>query len=366
MAFIQAAASLGVRSGEVLSADNEAPQRYLIIETLRNAAPLIGLSASVLATLDAMLSCLPPKRSHHTVFASNATLTFRRNGISDRTLRRHAAILQEAGLLIRHDSPNGKRFSRHNSREGKTLRFGFDLSPLFGRLQEIAALAAEALRRQEEIAYLRCKIRAAASALLDIDPEHPQALGARRALRRNLTLPQCQDLLNALQGDTVQAEGSCDEEVAQTTIMAASNGQNVRHHHKSKKENIDKGIEQLPVDTITAEDTSDISINELVTACPEAAQFSLRKIETAQDVIAHARTLAPMIGIDGRTYDAAENRLGVLGSALTIWAVMQFHDRVRSMGAYFRTITTGAKSEGFNPVRLIRQLSRSQGSMAWS
>ena len=154
MAFRQAAASLGARNNEVLSADNAIPERHIIITTLRNAAPLMGLKASVIATLDAMLSCLPPKRNHHTVFASNLTLTFRRNGISDRTIRRHAAVLQELGLLIRRDSPNKKRFSRHNSHEGKSLRFGFDLSPLFERLQEIASHAAEAVQIKELLDYL--------------------------------------------------------------------------------------------------------------------------------------------------------------------------------------------------------------------
>ena len=360
MAFIQAAASVGMRTDTVLSADNDAPQRHVIIETLRTAAPLIGLGAPVLATLDAMLSCLPPKRNHHTVFASNATLTFRRNGISDRTLRRHAARLQEAGLLIRHDSPNGKRFSRHNAQDGKTLRFGFDLSPLFARLQEIAALAAEALQRQDEIAYLRCKIRAAASSMLDIDPEHPQALEARRALRRNLTVVECQSLLSALDDSNVQAEDDGDMTLGDTLRMTANDGQNVRHHHKSKKENIEKEAETEPQALQPSEAAPNLSIPELVTACPEAAQFSLRPITTASDVIAHARTLAPMMGIDNGTYQAAETKLGALGSALTIWALMQLHDRVRSMGAYFRTITTGTKSTDFNPVTLIKRLAISQ------
>ena len=140
MAFTQATAPTGLRTNRELSADNSIPERHIVVETLRNAAPRLGLSASVISTLDAMLSCLAPKRNHHTVFASNATLTFRRNGISDRTIRRHAAILQEIGLLVRHDSPNRKRFTKHSVLGGKALRFGFDLSPLFERLHEIASM----------------------------------------------------------------------------------------------------------------------------------------------------------------------------------------------------------------------------------
>ena len=129
MAFTQATAPTGLRSSEILSADNSIPDRHIVVATLRNAAPRIGLSASVISTLDAMLSCLAPKRNHHIVFASNATLTFRRNGISDRTIRRHAATLQDIGLLVRRDSPNRKRFTKHNRHEGKALRFGLTYHP---------------------------------------------------------------------------------------------------------------------------------------------------------------------------------------------------------------------------------------------
>ena len=108
--------------------------------------------------------------------------------------------------------------------------------------------------------------------------------------------------------------------------------------------------------------TSDapITIPELLSACPEAAQFSLRRIETIHDVIAHARTLAPMIGISPQNYEAAHERLGALRAAATVWAILQFHDKIKAVGAYFRSITTGSKSEGFSPEKLIRRLASAQ------
>ncbi len=59
------------------------------------------------------------------------------------TLRRHLAALVDAGLIIRRDSPNGKRYAR-KGREGEIgLAFGFDLSPLVARAEEFEALAEE-------------------------------------------------------------------------------------------------------------------------------------------------------------------------------------------------------------------------------
>jgi len=360
MAFIQAAASFGQRPEEKLSADNFVPERHIVVETLRRAAPLLGLKASVIATLDAMLSCLPPKRNHNTVFASNATLTFRRNGISDRTIRRHAAMLQEAGLIERHDSPNRKRYTRHNTHEGKALRFGFDLSPLFDRMLELSALAAEALRQQEEIDYLRCKVRAAANDALRLDPEDEQALAALRILRRKLTKADCETLLTQFSEVTAEGETDCGETRFETNKKAGDDGQNVRHHHRSNKENIDKEATRTTTPTNQGTSSEPLGVTELVNACPEAAQFALEKVRTPHDVVVHARTLAPMIGINASTYQAAEDRHGPVGAAITVWAIMQFHDRIKQVGAYFRSITTGAKSHDFDPARLVRTLTSKQ------
>jgi len=360
MAFTQATAPTGLRTSEILSADNSIPERHIVVATLRNAAPRLGLSASVISTLDAMLSCLAPKRNHHTVFASNSTLTFRRNGISDRTIRRHAATLQEIGLLVRRDSPNRKRFTKHNSHAGQALRFGFDLSPLFDRLHEIASMAAEVMKEREQIDYLRAKIRTAANASLINNPNDAVALNVFRILRRKLSLEDCEKILSALPIKEVEAESPDDQTSNLTTTMAASDGQNVRHHHKSNKEHIDKeNISQKKQTTPTPSDAP-ITIPELLSACPEAAEFSLRRIETVHDVVAHARTLAPMIGISSQSYEAAHERLGALRAAATVWAIMQFHDKIKAVGAYFRSITTGSKSEDFSPERLIRRLASAQ------
>lgn len=364
MAFTKATAPTGLRTSEILSADNSIPERHIVIATLRNAATRFGLSASVITTLDAMLSCLAPKRNHHTVFASNATLTFRRNGISDRTIRRHAAILQEIGLITRRDSPNGKRFTKHNSHEGKALRFGFDLSPLFDRLHEIASTAAEVLREREQIDYLRAKIRAAANVILKDNPDNQTALNVFPALRRKLTLKDCEQLLAGLPKTVVKAETQDDLIDVSTTTMTASDGHFVRHHHKSNKEHIDK--KDLPTQTKPEQPPAEtpLTIPELLSACPEARQYSLRKIETNHDVIAHARTLAPMIGISEKLYENAHNRMGPLRAAATVWAIMQFHGKIRSVGAYFHSITTGPKSITFSPEQLVRRLLRAQNYAA--
>ncbi|KEO59992.1 plasmid replication protein RepC [Thioclava indica] len=360
MAFIQVAAPFGQRVGQVLSADNAVPERHIVIEIIRKAAPLLSLKPPVIATLEAMLSCLAPKRTHHTVFASNATLSFRRSGISERSIRRHVATLQEIGLLVRHDSPNKKRYTRHNANEGKSLRFGFDLSPLFERLHELSDLAATAAKQQEQINYLRCKLRAAINIALTQDPENEDALLGLKLLRRKLSLEQLETLLETHQ--TPPAEAAADHNVSNknSTDLSANDGQFVRHHHKSNKElNDKKETSSEPSSPHPANET--LNLAELIAACPQAMEFSLRNIETPADVIAHGRSLAPMIGIDRANYQAAEHSIGPYHAAISVWIMTQFHERIQQVGAYFRSVTSGRNSANFDPVRLIKRMSNQTG-----
>ncbi len=49
------------------------------------------------------------------------------------TLRRHLATLVDAGLIIRNDSPNGKRYARKG--EGRSrMRLFFSVAPLVARI----------------------------------------------------------------------------------------------------------------------------------------------------------------------------------------------------------------------------------------
>ncbi|WP_353475681.1 plasmid replication protein RepC (plasmid) [Salipiger sp. H15] len=340
MAVHHLSAAAGQRPGDLLSADNP-PERHIVLSILRKAAPALGLKPPVLATLDAMLSFLPPQRGHHMVFASNESLVSRLNGLSERTIRRHVEQLVDSGLIARRDSPNRKRFTRRNRTDGLCLRFGFDLAPLFSRLGDFARIAAQMDELRERLDYLRAKLRAAAHLSLARDAEDTSALAALRALRRKLTVEDCAALLDQLSESPVE---NALEDAAQPEEMTGNDGQNVRHHHRSTKENIDKAR------TISAQD--------VVEACPEAAAFAQEPVKDEHQLVRHGRTLAPMLGISPELYAEAEKRIGIRSAALTIWAMVQMQDRIGRFGAYFRSLTLGPRSAGFDPARLIRSLAR--------
>ena len=128
----------------------------------------LGLSTGDLLVLDALLSFLPcrdPKTGEDrpiapglmlVVFASNAVLAERANGMEERVLRRHIARLCAAGLLRRKDSATGKRFPL---KADGVIRdaFGLDLTPLLERHPELTRQAEEARRREEELRSIRAE-----------------------------------------------------------------------------------------------------------------------------------------------------------------------------------------------------------------
>ena len=354
MRFQHITAPLGSRSAEALPTTHSQPDRFSLIEVVRKASTALGLKAPIIATLDALLSCLPPKRSHNFVFASNATIAFKRNGISDRTIRRHVAQLAEAGLLVRSDSPNRKRFSKSDMSTGSVLRFGFDLSPLFKSYDQICAVAEDCAKQASHISFLRTKVRCAIARTIELDGLSIDAENALRVLRRKLTAEELYSILDDLVSVEENQGMDCSAEMSIEAEMSATDGQNVRHHHNSKKELIDSDVGEKTEDS--HERHHQISIVSLVGACKEAASYLQRPAESLSDVIGHARTLAPMMGIDSTTYRAAEDRLGELRTAVTVWGLLQMQGKIRQLGAYFRAITTGKRSAAFDPWAMINTL----------
>ncbi|MFW8642805.1 plasmid replication protein RepC [Rhizobium beringeri] len=152
--------------------------KWKVFRDASEARELLGLQDRSLAVLDALLSFHPDNELRQDaqliVFPSNAQLTLRAHGIAGATLRRHLALLVEAGLIVRKDSPNGKRYPRKDKAGAIDSAFGFDLSPLLMRTDELAMMAQQvvadrfALRRaKENLTICRRDVRKLISAAIE-------------------------------------------------------------------------------------------------------------------------------------------------------------------------------------------------------
>ncbi|RRH72760.1 helix-turn-helix domain-containing protein [Falsigemmobacter faecalis] len=309
-----------------------------LLPVLRLCAADLGLSPQVLRTLEVLLSFLPPQRNHHIVFASNETLITRAGGLSERSLRRHIEALRDAGLLTRSDSANRKRFTRFDPVEDRVLRFGLDLSPIFAGYGELKARATEAEARLRQLRYLKARLRAAAARLLVVDPDHEAACDALKAARRNITADELKARLETL--PAVNDHPALPTANPATHDLSGSDGQIDRHHHSLNKEHLDKDAAE--------------TLNLLIELCPEALAFAESPIRTEREALAHARMLAPMMGISVQHFDQAVVRHSAMTITALVWHLLQRGSAVRHPSAYFYAAALGRSIEQLDPIRWFR------------
>ena len=166
--------SLGMLAAQVSARDideDAAIDKWKVFRDLSAARPRLGLSDRTLLVLNALLSFYPQTElsaaNGLVVFPSNAQLSLRAHGMAPATLRRHLAALVEAGLIVRKDSANGKRFSRKSRQEdsdgvsnapGQREAFGFIIAPLIARATEFANLAEEVRAAHYRLKMLKEKV----------------------------------------------------------------------------------------------------------------------------------------------------------------------------------------------------------------
>ncbi|PDT14832.1 replication initiation protein RepC [Rhizobium sp. J15] len=133
------------RRGEAMAAGTTR-NKWKLFRSVCEARAGLGVTDRALTVLDALLSFYPEDELSSekglVVFPSNTQLSLRARGMAAATLRRHLAVLVEAGLISRKDSPNGKRYVRRGRAGGIDEAYGFSLAPLLARASEIEATAA--------------------------------------------------------------------------------------------------------------------------------------------------------------------------------------------------------------------------------
>ncbi|AJC82766.1 replication initiation protein RepC 3-2 (plasmid) [Rhizobium etli bv. phaseoli str. IE4803] len=148
--------SLGMLASQQLAETIEPGMKrskWKLFRAICEARPALGVTDRALTVLDALLTFYPDDEISEEkgliVFPSNAQLSLRARGMTPATLRRHLAVLVEAGLILRKDSPNGKRYARRDRAGAIGEAFGFSVAPLLARAVEIESLAAQAIADRE-------------------------------------------------------------------------------------------------------------------------------------------------------------------------------------------------------------------------
>lgn len=321
------------------------------------------------------------------VYPSNKALAERAHGMAESTLRRHLGALVRAGLIQRHDSPNGKRYAARDGAGELVRAFGFDLRPLLIKAREITQAATGAReaalrlkRLREEVSLLKRD----AQKLLDYsvgqgtNPAHEtlqRALSeAHRAFRRQIDT----ETLTALRCDLTRVLKDLHT-VLETEKTGGNDVPNERHYQNSNTDSYDfepcqekgngsgRGAPELAERDVEVSAPKEepaepdpnmpkIPLALVLRACPEIELYSQGGIRHWHELSAAAGFVRGMMGISPDAWERAVAEMGRENAAITVAGILQRVAEIGSPGGYLRALTRKAGQGGYSPGPMIMAL----------
>jgi len=351
--------------------EGKSVDKWELYRNLCEGKAIIGVGDRSLAVLSALLSFYPDAELSDEngliVFPSNQQLSLRAHGMASPTLRRHLAALVEAGLILRRDSPNGKRYAR-KSRAGEVEEaFGFSLAPLVARADEIAAAAAQvraemaALRMtRERITLLRRDIAKLIDVAVEEDLEgdwHALWQTFRAivdAIPRRATL----DELGAICDQLTTLRQTVDKTLEfkeNAQKMSANESQTERQYTESNTDS-HFDFEPAPEKAGAAAETRPTPLSPpagyplsfVLKACPGISDYATDGIASWRELLTTAAQVRGYLGISPSAYADALDVLGQENAAIVIACILQRSDEIRSAGGYLRALTEKARAGEFS------------------
>ncbi len=363
--------------------DSGRADKWQLLRAVTEARRTLGLGDRTICVLEALVSFNNDRELDGSapiiVFPSNRELSVRARGMAPATIRRHLAVLVEAGLVIRRDSANGKRYCLRDERGLVEEAFGFDLAPLALRAGEIHA-AAEAARQEERAARtLRSEVtlhqrdisRIVACALEEARAGDWLSMAERLAaisgrLGRNAGL----DALEARRTELLRLRAEVENAYLSSLPeeeMSANDLQTERHIQNS---NTDQSFEISGNEHNTAEARSTmeapperkmaVSLDRLRRLCPQIADYARDGIRNWSDLVKTADLVRSMLGVSPDAWRKAKAAMGEQAAAVVIAVMLERADTIRSPGGYLRDLTTKAEKSAFSVYPMLQALERTR------
>ncbi|MBB3544839.1 plasmid replication protein RepC [Rhizobium sp. BK399] len=406
--------TLGMLSSQKAASElkpDQSVDKWKIYRALCEAKPLLGVTDRALAVLNALLSFYPAnllsEESGLVVFPSNSQLSLRSHGMAEQTIRRHLAVLVEAGLIIRKDSPNGKRYARRNKEGSVGDAFGFSLAPLIVRAEEIEALAAEVAAERLHLQRLREQFtlcRRDVSKLIEtaIDEELPGDWETAFTYFRELVdavprTPAADEIAAALEAMQILRDDIANrlETLLKAKKPSGNPARNERHIQNSNPDSIfdlepafETKQEANPASPIeppaertrqrsdgrsgvnpqerAGNDNSGLKsfpLGMVLQACPDMAGYGPGgSITNWRDMMAAAVVVRGTLGVSASAYEDACNTMGPENAATVMACILERGGHINSAGAYLRDLTRRAERGEFSIGPMLMALVRARGA----
>ncbi|MFH1558056.1 MAG: plasmid replication protein RepC [Pseudomonadota bacterium] len=381
--------SLGLLASQVTAqavAPDVVVHKWKVFQHIREAREAIGATDRALAILSALLSFHQETTmcadGDLVVFPSNAQLSDRANGMSPATLRRHIAILVHCGLVIRRDSPNGKRFARKGPAGEIEQAYGFDLAPIVARADEFKSLAETTQAEKKAFRVLRERLTIArrdvvkmiAAGLEEGVPGDWRGYrvayeGLMARLPRSASKATVDAILSELNELRILVH-----KVLENFVKSQNQNANESHNERHKQNsNPDSKIESEQAlrnkregeapgsDNLRMLPQRDLPLNIVLDACPEIRGLAVgEEIRTWRDLLATAQLARSYLGISPSAYQDACAAMGESQAATVIAAILQRTEHISSPGGYLRSLTKRAQEGKFSTWPMVMALLRAK------
>lgn len=352
--------------------------KWQIYRWLCEGRALIGIGDRTLSVLNALLTFYPEtvltEENGLIVFPSNAQLSLRAHGMTDGTLRRHLASLVNAGLILRKDSPNGKRYARKNRAGEIAEAFGFSLAPLLVRAEEFE-IAAEQVREEarelratrEQISLYRRDItKLIETALVEGFEGNWQQLWTRfrgmvDILPRRASVQELKIIAHNFAQLYTEVNNILNSNV-KTQEMHANAPQSERQQSNSDTYSIFESKTSL--EKIEGEKVKSIEkwpLEFILKTCPDIKDYASDGINSWRDFMATASQVRRYLDISPSAYQNALDVLGQENTATVIAYILQRAHDIRSAGGYLRALTDKARMGGFTIEPMLLSSLKSRG-----
>jgi len=365
-------------------AAGKSADKWMIFRDIKEAREAYKLQPYSIAVLDALLTFYPDKELRQDVrmivFPSNAQLMVRANGMSGATLRRHLAILVDAGMIVRKDSPNGKRYARKDGAGEIERAFGFDLSPLLARSEEFALAAQqvaidrrEFLQAKESLTLCRRDVRKVISAAIEEGAEGDwEAVESiyLDIVRRIPRTPGASDVAQIL--DELQL--LYDEVINRLNLISNSGdistnaAQSEQHIQNSKPESINElepssgnelGANPSEISRPKREPVKAFPLGVVLRACPQISDYGPGgQIASWRELMGAAVVIRSMLGVSPSAYQTACEIMGPENAAAAMACILERAGQINSAGGYLRDLTQRAERGEFSLGPMLMALMR--------
>nr|WP_176422066.1 plasmid replication protein RepC [Bradyrhizobium sp. 2S1]MCK7664856.1 replication initiation protein RepC [Bradyrhizobium sp. 2S1] len=362
--------------------------KWQVFQNIREARELLGATDRSLTILNALLTFHPETAltgdAEIVVWPSNVQLMARANGMPATTLRRHIAVLVDCGLVVRRDSPNGKRFARKGRSGEIEQAYGFDLSPIVARAEEFKDLAEavgaekKAFRvAKERLTLLRRDIVKLIEAGIEegvpgnwgrVQQNYQTIIGRLpRSAPRQLLDDVCMDL-HALYAD-IRAELETFTKSQNPDANESHSGRHIQNSNPDPNFESEYSLPKQVEASCTVEETDNVRslpkrelpLGIVLDACPNLLELVRGgEIRHWRDFLAAAEIARPLLGISPSAWREAREAMGEQHAAITLAAIYQRADQINSAGGYLRSLTDRARDGKFSTWPMVMALLRAK------